>query len=566
MHIRLGSMLAAAGLILAATGGSAADYDVLLTGGTVIDGTGAPPMRADVAIRGERIAAIGTHLGNHTRQRIDVSGLIVAPGFIDVHSHADEDLGNPVYRAMPAMIHQGVTTAVVGVDGEYDLATFRHLQEDLTRQSAGVNFAAYIGHNGLRTAHMGTANRSTSATELAAMQADVLSAMKEGALGLSTGLMYLPGLYATTDEVIAVGRPGAAFGGLYDSHDRDPAFHLLDSVTEVLDIARGAGLEAHVAHLKAVGLHNAGKTSDLIAMIKAARARGEVVTADAYPYDGASARLLVEVPIAESDSTLARAIQQLGDPATPREAREGLLEEIVSGWRAVLTDPATRARTRALTEDPPPGEFSWVRTVGWDSFRIVAAPDRRLEGQMLVDIARARSISPFDALATLILQYGGSVKLTLGSIREEEVRELLRQPWVMISSDGKESGIEGGRGHPRYRGSFARVLGHYVRDVHLFTLQEAVHRMTGLPAAYLKLRDRGTIRVGAIADVVVFDPVRIRDRSSWVDPAPYAEGVRYTYVNGMAALVRGEPTGTLAGRFLPFRSATSPTTTQMSVQ
>jgi N-acyl-D-aspartate/D-glutamate deacylase len=557
MHHRFPPLLAATiiacGAALAAPRALAEDFDTLLLGGTVIDGTGAPARRADVAIKDGRIAAVGDLKRRRARVRLDVRGLVVAPGFIDVHNHADEDATDPKYRPAPAMIHQGVTTAVFGVDGEYDLDTFRKLKAELAGAGFGVNVAAYIGHNGLRLAHVGTGDRPPTAAELAAMQADVASAMREGALGLSTGLMYLPGLYATTEEVIALGRPAAPFGGLYDSHDRDPAFNLLDSVRECLDIARGAGLEAHVAHLKAVGLHNAGRTTDLIRMIEERRAHGETVTADVYPYDGASARLLVEVPIPPPGSTLARALDRLGDPATPEAERPAVLAEIVAGWRTILADPAARAEVERLTAQPPPGTFSWVKSVGYDSFRIVSSRDPARRDRMLVDLAAARGVAPFAMLADLILEEGATIKLTLGSIRENEVQQLLRQPWVMISSDGKEGGIDGGRGHPRYRGSFARVLGHYVRDVQLFPLETAVYKMSGLPASYLKLADRGVLRAGAAADVAVFDAAAIRDVATWDDPRPYAVGVRYVFVNGVTALNAGAPTGALAGRFLPFR-------------
>jgi N-acyl-D-aspartate/D-glutamate deacylase len=220
----------------------------------------------------------------------------------------------------------------------------------------------------------------------------------------------------------------------------------------------------------------------------------------------------------------------------------------------VLRDPAQRATIKRLTENPEPDQYSWVRAVGYDAFRIVSSQRPELVGRMIADLARERSIPAFEVLAQLIEAEGNTVRLTLGSIREEEVRQLLKQPWVMISSDGREGGVAGGRGHPRYRGSFARVLAYYVREQRVLTLADAVHRMTGLPANYLKLQDRGVLRAGAWADIAIFDPAVVQDHSTWDDPAAYATGVEHVFVNGELALEHGRPNGQLAGRYLPFRA------------
>ena len=533
---------------------AAAPLDVVLSGGRVVDGSGGPSRTEDVGLREGRIAAVGDLSQVSARRRIDVRGLIVAPGFIDVHNHSDEDVIHSEYRAAPAMIRQGVTTAVWGVDGSLDLKGFRALKERLAETGVGVNFALYIGHNGLRFNELGMAERAPTEPELERMKADVHAAMDEGALGLSTGLMYLPGLYATTDEVVALAAVAAPYRGLYDSHDRDPAFHLLDSVDECLTIARRAGLEAHVAHLKAVGIHNAGRSADLIRLIDAARARGERVTTDVYPYDGATTRLVAEILIPPTGSPMAQRLKAAGDVAATEADRAGALTALADDWRRWLADPLKREQVRLLTENPPAGTFSWVKAVGYDSFRVIRSSAARLDGRMIVDLAAERRESPFDTLADLLLEQGSTIKLTVGAMREDEVRALLRQPWAMVSSDGREGGLAGGQGHPRYRGSFARVLAYYVREQHLFPLEEAVHKMSGLTAGYLKLQDRGLLRVGRAADVAVFDPQAIQDRSTWEDPAAYASGVRYVFVNGVAALENGEVTGKLAGRFLPFRN------------
>jgi N-acyl-D-aspartate/D-glutamate deacylase len=247
----------------------------------------------------------------------------------------------------------------------------------------------------------------------------------------------------------------------------------------------------------------------------------------------------------------------IADASTTSEAgRAAALSAVAMEWRDWLADPVKRAQARALTETPPDGTFSWITTVGYDSFRIIRSAVARQDGRMIVDIAKERGETPFQVLADLLIQQGATIKLTVGAMREDDVRALLRQPWAMVSSDGREGGLAGGRGHPRYRGSFARVLAYYVRDQHLFSLEEAVHKMSGLAAQYLKLEDRGVLRVGSAADIAVFDPQTVQDRSTWDDPALYATGMRYVFVNGVAALASGKMTGQLAGRFLPFRACT----------
>ena len=529
-------------------------FDTLLIGGSVLDGTGSPARRADVGLRDGHIAAIGDlHTATATR-RLNVDGLVVTPGFIDVHSHADEDMLLREFRATPGMIRQGVTTAVFGIDGGYSLGEFRELRQRLQRDGAGVNYVFFIGHNGIRKDVMNMANRPPTPDELQRMREQVRLAMQEGAVGLSSGLMYLPGQYAATQEVIDLAREVAPFGGIYDSHDRDPVFNLMASVEECLEIGRRAGVATHVAHLKAVGLKNAGRTPQLIKMIEAARAKGEVVTADVYPYDGATARLVAEVLVPPQGSLLEKHQTGVADVNTDDAVRAETLKQLVDEWRAVLRDPAQRATIKRLTEDPEPGQYSWVRAVGYDAFRIVSSQRPELVNRMIADLARERSVSAFDVLAQLIEAEGNTVRLTLGSVREEEVRQLLKQPWVMISSDGREGGVAAGRGHPRYRGSFARVLAYYVREQRVLELADAVHRMTGLPASYLKLQDRGVLHEGAWADIAVFDPAKVQDHATWDDPAAYATGVEHVFVNGEPVLDQSRPNGKLAGRYLPFRA------------
>ena len=527
-------------------------YDALLRGGTIVDGTGAAPFVADVGVLAGRIALVGRAAPDATAGlERDVAGQVVAPGFIDLHSHADEDLESAGYRSAPAMIRQGVTLAVFGVDGETDPVAARSFRERIERDGIGVNFMQYAGHNGIRGAVMGDAARAATPAEIEAMRERVRQGMRDGAIGLSTGLMYLPGRHATTDEVVQLARAAAEFGGRYDTHDRDPAHDMMGSLAEGLLIGQRAGVHAHIAHLKAVGQRNFGRTGEIIAAFEDAARHGPV-SADIYPYDGAAARLAIEILVPPPASAASNTAAMLEDPRTDPARRPVLLERLALEWRALLDAPETRAAARAATESPPTGVYSWVTAVGYESFRIVSSARPELAGRMLVDLAAERQVSPFDALAELATTEGTTAKLTLGAVDEADMRTLLRQPWTMVASDGREGGVEGGRGHPRFRGSFARVLARYVRDEPVLTLAQAVHKMSGQPAAYLLLEDRGVIRAGAVADLAVFDPARVTDRSTWDRPDLYAEGFRHVLVNGQAALLDGTPTGALAGRFIRY--------------
>ena len=554
----LATMLAAVALALGGSpAGAAPEYDVLLRGGRVVDGTGAAPYTADIGVRGERIVLVGRAPAQATaRIDRDVAGLVVTPGFIDLHSHADEDVEFPPYRATPGMIRQGVTMAVFGVDGEADPLAARDFRARMARDGIGVNFMMYAGHNGIRTAVMGDAARAATPDEIEKMGERVRVGMQDGAIGLSTGLMYLPGGHATTDEVVALAKVAAQYGGHYDTHDRDPAGDMLGSLAEAFEIGRRAGLEAHVAHLKAVGRRNFGQIDPMLTLFHDAARHGPV-SADIYPYDGAAARLAMEILVPPPGTTAETLVKSLERPGVTPEQRAVLLGDLQREWRAILASPDSRRAAQQITESPPPQVYSWVKAVGYESFRVVSSSRPALVDRMLVDVASDRRQSPFDALAEMVETEGSTAKLTLGAVDELEMRRLLAQPFAMLSSDGHEAGVEGGRGHPRYRGSFARVLARYVRENPVLTLPQAVHKMSGQSAQYLGLVDRGVIRVGAHADLGVFDPDKVTDRSTWDHPELYAEGFRHVFVNGAAAMLDGATTGALAGRYVPYVASPS---------
>jgi N-acyl-D-aspartate/D-glutamate deacylase len=532
---------------------SRVQYDLVLRNGTIVDGSGSPAFVEDIGIIDGRIARVGK-LGTFTAvEEIDVQGLVVAPGFIDSHSHTDEGLIDPALKTNQGFVTQGVTTSVFGVDGGHSLQAIEDIQRTFERQGVGTNYMFYIGHNGLRQQVMGMADRAPTPDERQRMKDITREAMQQGMLGLSSGLMYLPGRYSQRDELVELAKITSELDGLYDSHIRDPANHLIESITECLETAELAGVEPHLAHLKAVGKRNFGSSVRIVELINGTRARGIPVTADVYPYDGAAARKLIAVLVPPAGSAMALKQGQLEDSSLPGAQRQVLEEELSRYWQSTLTKPELRQQIRLATEQPPSGVFSWVDAVGYGSFRIVVSNNPQYQGRMLVDLAREQGREPFDVIAELILAEGEHAKITLGAIDEAEVRYFLQQPWVMISSDGKLSGLAVDSGHPRFRGTFPRVLGRYVREWGVLGLEDAVRKMTSLPADYLKLKDRGLLAEGYWADITVFDPGEVIDKATWEQPALFSEGIVHVIMNGGFALRDGAMTGETHGRFLPYQ-------------
>ncbi len=531
-------------------------YDVILEGGLVIDGTGADGFEADVAISGERIEAIGDLSEDRAVERIDVSGLVIAPGFIDVHSHADRGLVDPALKTNEGFLTQGVTTAVFGVDGSYTPTQIMQLKGTFASHGVGTHYAFYVGHNGVRREVMGMEERAPTDDELESMKSLVRMAMEGGAHGLSTGLMYLPGNFATTAEVVALAEVVAEYGGVYDSHIRDPAGNLADSIAECIAIGEQSGATPHPAHHKAPGAKNFGLAQEISELIAEARERGIDVTVDQYPYDGAATARMIEVIVPTEGLGVEEAWRAALDPELSDEQAQRQLQQIAALWLDALADPAEKARLRERTENPPADVFSWVKAVGYQSWRIVvsdAHPD--WVGRMFTEVAAEEGLEPFDLIVRLIEDDGPVAKITLGACLQEDVDYLMTRPWTMIASDGTITGFEGGGGHPRSRGTFPRVLGHYVRERGLLTLEQAIHKMTAMPAEFLQMSDRGLLRAGLVADITVFDPERVIDRSTWRNPSLLSEGIEHVFVAGQPALTDGVVTGVVAGQYLPFQGS-----------
>lgn len=528
-------------------------FDLLITNATVVDGTGAERYVADVAIADGRIAAVGALAAGDAAELVDATGLVLAPGFIDVHSHADRALARPEAAGMEGFLRQGVTTAVYGIDGFLSLPDLDRYIAIAESGGMGMNFMAFIGHNSVRRDVMGEENRAPTAAELERMKGMVGEAMERGALGLSSGLMYLPGRYATADELVELATVVAPYGGIYDSHVRDPAENLLASHQECLDIAYAAGVHAHPAHVKAVGAKNFGKGADFVALVEKAIARGQSVTVDLYPYDGAATRPVIALLYPGDDDRGRELMRQLSALLAGEETDTDiptLTRDLQAYWREITEDAARYEEARRNSEEPAEGVFSWIDTVGYQSMRIVVSAREEYEGRMVAELAADLGIRPFELFRRLAVEEGAAAVVTLGAIREEDLRVILKQPWAMIASDGEELAPS----HPRGRGTFARVLGRYVREWGVLTLEEAVYKMSGLPAGYLQLPDRGVIREGAVADIVVFDPERVIDRATWSEPARHAEGVVHVLIGGEFVLRDEALTGSRAGRYLPFRA------------
>jgi dihydroorotase/N-acyl-D-amino-acid deacylase len=511
-------------VLLAAVPTLAQEYDVILRNGRVVDGTGAPWFRADVAVSSDSIVAVGAGLPGTGRREIDVRGRVVAPGFIDIHTHARRG----IFEVPTAdnYLLQGVTTLFDGQDGFSPLP----LGEFLERVAAlppAVNFGSFVGHGSVREAVMDRESRPPGPHELDAMIELVGEAMAEGAFGLSTGLFYVPGAFAETGEVVSLGRVAGFMGGIHISHMRDEAAGVLESVAETIAIGERGGLPTQITHHKIIGRAGWGKSSDTLRLVREARARGVDVTIDQYPYTASSTSFSAAL--------------------FPAWAQEGGDEALTER----LSDAETRARVREavikkIRDERGGGDASRLQIASFEG-------DPSLDGRTLADVLTARGReATVEEAADLVLEIvarGGATGI-FHAMSEEDVERILLSPFTMVASDGAIPVFGRGRPHPRSYGTFPRVLGHYVRERGLLTLEEAVRKMTSLPAARLGLVDRGLLRPGMKADLVVFDPATIRDRATFEDPHVYAEGVLFVLVNGLAVVDEGRPSGLRPGQVL----------------
>lgn len=516
---------------------------LVLRRGTVIDGTGAPARAADVAVRDGRIAAVGTDVAVGGADRvIDVGGLVVAPGAIDIHSHSDETMF--VSSALESALHQGVTTVVCGNCGgasapvlglaaseldrdlrrfgvERSWTSFGEYAAAVERNGASINVCSFVGHGTLRMCVMGAEAREPKAGEQAAMKALLASALAEGAIGMSTGLIYPPSAYGTTDEIATLAAVVRERGGLYASHIRSESDQLLEAVAEGIEIGRRSGARVQLSHHKASGRRNWGRVDESTALIERARAEGVDVAADQYPYTASSTGLSVTIPNWAHEGGPLAMVERLRSDAVRRRIRD---ERTETGRN-------------------------------WDAI-VIARAQRHPEwsGSSVAALAAAAGRDPLEWTCDALVEHDGDVAIIHHSMSEDDVRYVMAKDWIAIGSDSRANAPHGplsfGKPHPRSYGTFPRVLGRYARDLGVVGLEDAVRKMTSLPASRLRLRDRGILREGAAADLIAFDPARVADRATFEDPHRYPDGIPFVIVNGEIALDRGEATAERAGRFL----------------
>jgi N-acyl-D-amino-acid deacylase len=546
-------------LAAAATGAAAAPppvatpFDVIIVNGRIVDGTGSPWYSGDVGIRDGRIAAIGKLTHARAKRRIDAAGNVVAPGFIDMLGQSEFTI--LVDPRLPSKIYQGITTEITG-EGNSAAPMTGHAREEaaqtlehygltadwqtlgeyfarLERQGIGINLASYVGATSLREVVIGGENRPPTPAELDRMRALVREAMEQGAVGVSTALEYAPAPYASTEELIALAAEAAPYGGIYATHMRSEGDGMVAALDETFRIAREAHIPAEIWHLKVAGKNNWGHMPDVIRRIEAARAGGLDISADTYAYTAWYNDMSAFVP---------------------PWAHDGGNEKMVER----LKDPATRARIIKDIKTPSAAwDNEWDEVPGPESILIGVVKNpalRPLQGQTIAAIAKSRGKDPLETLLDILVEDNGFTGCAVFGMQEDDVALALLQPWVSVNNDSSGTSPEGKLGeehpHPRAYGTFPRILRKYVREEHRLSLEEAIRKFSALPAQRMRLADRGVLKRGLWADVVVFDPATIADRSTFSSPNELATGMRWVLVNGVPVIADGQMTGAKPGKVL----------------
>jgi N-acyl-D-amino-acid deacylase len=528
-------------------------YDVLVRGGRIVDGSGNPWFAADLAIRGDRIAAIGRLKNARAHRTVDARGLVVAPGFIDMLGQSEFTvLVDPQVRSK---ITQGITTELTGEGGSVAPQTSFTIEDLLPglaeykinvdwrdydgyfrrvkARGSAINFAHLVGATQVRQAVLKSDNRLPDASELEAMKRHVARAMEAGAFGVSSSLIYPPASFSDTHELVELAKVAASYGGIYASHIRNEAEGIIPALKEAETIGEQAGIPVEIWHLKCAGRKNWGRMQEVLAEIESARARGIDMTADIYPYPASSTGLAASLPPTASEGGVAALV-------------------------ARLKDPAQRARIREEVEHPSGGWESLFHNVGGPEGVLVVGvrtqANKPYQGKRLSEIAKMRGKDAIETMFDLLVEENGSVDCVYFAMSEEDVRAAMAAPWVAFNCDNPGVSPEGVLGasncHPRAYGTFPRVLGRYVRDDSILRLEDAVRKMTSLPAQKIGLRDRGLLRPGMYADITVFDPAKVIDRATFDAPHQFSEGIVQVFVNGVAVIDQGKITGRLPGRIL----------------
>ena len=524
--------------------------DIIIKNGQIVDGTGNPWYKADIGIKGDQIVQIG-RLGNcEAKKVVDAAGLVVSPGFIDMHTHSDLRVFK--HPDEDTKLMQGITTALLGQYGlsvaplddpnkkimmrrisgllgqyltEWPWDSMAEYLDAIDAVRPAANSMMLIPHGAIRALALGWDNRPATKDELEKMKAILAQAYEEGGCGFSTGLIYPPGMYADRTELVELCKVTASYGGFFAVHMRNEGDYLLDSIEEVTSICLEAQCPLHISHLKAIGRQNWGKSRDALALLDSYRNRGLEITFDQYPYTAASTMLDALIP--------------------PRFHTGGAAQLLES-----LKDPAVREEIRQVQDNVKPERWeNWIASCGWDGIFINAVSlekNRFAEGKNLAELAEQLNTTPLDVICDLLIEEQGAVTMTMFFGSEDDVKEIMCNNYGTICSDG----IVGGKPHPRVYGTFARVLGKYVREEQVLTIPQAVKRMTSLPAQRLGLQNRGLLREGMVADITIFDPETVKDKGTYDEPNRYPEGIEYVLVAGQLAVDNGKITGVRAGQAL----------------
>jgi len=528
-------------------------FDVVITNGRIVDGTGSPWYSGDVGIRDGRIAAIGNLSGAARKQTIDARGKVVAPGFIDMLGQSEMTI--LVDPRLPSKIYQGITTEITGEGGSAaplndviiqadrvgyehykinpDWRTFRQYFARLEKQGMGINLATYVGATQVRRMVLGDADVQPTTEQLEKMKTLVRDAMRDGAVGVSTSLEYAPAPYAKTEELIALAREASKFGGIYATHMRSESDSVLESIDEALRIGREAQLPVEIWHIKVAGKNNWGRMPDVVAKINQARAQGADISANTYAYTAWFNSLSAFVPAWAHDGGDARLIER-------------------------LKDPATRARIRKDMETPSRDwDNEWQEISGPQDVMVSVVQNpalKQFQGKRLSDVAKAWNKDPMDTLFNILIEDKAFTECAVFGMSEPDVALALQQPWVSVDNDSSGTSPEGILGeehpHPRAYGTFPRILRKYVREEKKLTLEDAIRKFSSLPAQRMRLADRGVLKQGMWADVVVFDPETIRDLATFDNPNQLSQGMEYVLVNGVPVIEGGKMTGVLPGKVL----------------
>ncbi len=535
------------------------DYETIIKGGRIVDGSGNPWYKGDIAVIEGKIACIARCLVPEADQVINATGLVVAPGFIDAHSHADSS--TLFYREMESVVAQGITTVVAGQCGSSIAPVNPDLREELEKRWAGwllpeiefgitwtsfeeylreeekeglgANVAHLVGHGAVRIASMGFEARAPTTGELDAMRGHVSEAMEAGAYGLSTGLIYPPGIFAETLEIVELAKVAARYGGVYDTHIRGEGKTLMESLGEAIAIGKEAGIPVQISHHKAATKSFWGKSVDTLNLLEKTRSEGVDITVDQYPYKAGSTSLVT---------------------CLPPWAHEGGMERLLER----LKDPGLRQKMQGDIEDGLPGWENFAGELGWQNVYVTSIRtdvNKYAEGKNLLEIQEHRGdADPYISLFDLILEENGAAGMVIFAMDEEDVLRIMRHPLQMVGTDSGASGTTGfmrrGKPHPRGYGTYPRVLGKYVRESGTLTLEEAIRKMTSFPAQRFGLQSRGLLKPGMVADIVVFNPDTVIDTATYEEPHQLPKGVEHVIVNGEITVQSSEPQGTLAGRTL----------------